>query len=116
MMTGGGEIVLVNLSFSDYNVGMRNRSNPEAQGDSAFEEDQATFSNPEANRHSGRGTPLSVIPRHHDESGVDLSLIRYVLQLSPIERLRMMERAARDTRKLNEYGRRSRRTSPDSDS
>jgi hypothetical protein len=41
-----------------------------------------------------------------DENGVDLSLLRYMLQLSPLERLQWMERAARDTQLLNEYGRR----------
>ena len=47
-------------------------------------------------------------------SGVDLTLIRALLRLTPLERLRRMERAARDTRKLNEYGRRHRqaRTGP----
>ena len=42
----------------------------------------------------------------YDESGVDLSLIRYVLQLSPLNRLKLMERRARETQALNEYGRR----------
>ena len=42
----------------------------------------------------------------YDESGVDLSLIRYVLQLSPLDRLKLMERRARETQVLNEYGRR----------
>jgi hypothetical protein len=43
-----------------------------------------------------------------DENGVDLSLIRYMLSLSPLERLRVMERHARDTLLLMEYGRRAR--------
>jgi hypothetical protein len=43
-----------------------------------------------------------------DENGVDLSLLRYMLRLSPLERLRVMERHARDTQLLNEYGRRAR--------
>jgi hypothetical protein len=42
------------------------------------------------------------------ESGVDVSLIRYMLSLSPLERLRVMERHARDTLLLMEYGRRAR--------
>jgi hypothetical protein len=42
-----------------------------------------------------------------DESGVDLSLLRYTLSLSPLERLRLMERHARDTQLLIEYGRRA---------
>jgi hypothetical protein len=43
-----------------------------------------------------------------DENGVDLSLLRYLLQLSPLERLRLMEQKARETKILNEYGRRHR--------
>jgi hypothetical protein len=42
------------------------------------------------------------------ENGVDVSLIRYMLSLSPLERLRAMERHARDTLLLMEYGRRAR--------
>lgn len=44
----------------------------------------------------------------HDENGVDLSLLRYLLKLSPNERLILMERHARDTRILYDYGRRHR--------
>jgi hypothetical protein len=44
----------------------------------------------------------------YDENGVDLSLLRWMLGLSPLERLQVMERAARDTQVLNEYGRRQR--------
>jgi hypothetical protein len=44
------------------------------------------------------------------ENGVDLSLIRYMLSLSPLERLLVMERHARDTLLLMEYGRRARET------
>jgi len=43
-----------------------------------------------------------------DENGVDISLIRYMLSLSPLERLRLMERHARDSQLLLEYGRRAR--------
>jgi len=43
-----------------------------------------------------------------DESGVDRSLLRYMLQLSPLERLKVMEQHARDTEALYEYGRRHR--------
>jgi hypothetical protein len=43
-----------------------------------------------------------------DASGVDVSLIRYMLSLSPLERLRVMERHAHDTLLLMEYGRRAR--------
>ncbi len=46
--------------------------------------------------------------RVYDENGVDLSLIRFVLTLSPLERLQYMERRARETRILNEYGRQHR--------
>jgi hypothetical protein len=44
----------------------------------------------------------------YDANGVDLSLLRYLLQLSPLERLTLMERHARDTQTLYEYGRRHR--------
>jgi hypothetical protein len=37
----------------------------------------------------------------YDENGVDVSLLRSLLALSPLERLRVMERHARDTRLLN---------------
>ena len=41
----------------------------------------------------------------YDENGVDLSLLRYMLSLSPLERLKVMEQHARDTETLHEYGR-----------
>ncbi len=44
----------------------------------------------------------------YDESGVDLSLLRYVLAMSPLERLVRMEERARDTLILYEYGRQHR--------
>jgi hypothetical protein len=44
----------------------------------------------------------------HDSAGVDLSLIVELLQLTPLERLLLMERAARDQAQLAEYGRRHR--------
>ena len=43
-----------------------------------------------------------------DISGVDVSLIRYMLSLSPLERLQLMEQHARDTLVLMDYGRRAR--------
>ena len=43
-----------------------------------------------------------------DENGVDLSLVHYMLSLSPLKRLQVMERHARDTFLLMEYGRRAR--------
>jgi hypothetical protein len=51
----------------------------------------------------------------YDENGVDLSLLRWMLRLSPLERLQVMERAARDTLILNEYGRRHREASSAAD-
>src|SRR5262245_17439509 len=47
----------------------------------------------------------------YDENGVDLSLLRYTLSLSPLERLQRMEKHARDTLILMEYGRRHRERS-----
>ena len=46
----------------------------------------------------------------YDSAGVDLSLLRYLLQLSPLERLRLMDQHARDSSLLEEYGRRRRET------
>ena len=46
----------------------------------------------------------------HDESGVDVSLLRYMLQLTPLERLKVMEKHARDMATLHEYGRKHRET------
>jgi hypothetical protein len=43
-----------------------------------------------------------------DENGVDLSLIRMNLRLTPAERLRRGDKARRDALRLLEYGRRSR--------
>ena len=43
-----------------------------------------------------------------DENGVDRSLLRQLLRLSPLERLIFMDRHARDTLTLLEYGRRHR--------
>ena len=48
----------------------------------------------------------------HDEAGVDLSLLRYMLRLSPLERLRVMEKHARDMATLHEYGRKHREAQP----
>ena len=56
-------------------------------------------------------TPRATTPADYgdyDDNGVDLSLIRYTLSLSPWERLVLMDRHARDTELLMEYGRRSR--------
>ena len=43
-----------------------------------------------------------------DENGVDLSMIRELLRLTPAERLRRADRARRDALRLLEYGRRHR--------
>jgi hypothetical protein len=50
-----------------------------------------------------------------DKNGVDLSLLRYTLSLTPLERLQLMEKNARETLLLNEYGRRARQTKPAAD-
>jgi hypothetical protein len=46
----------------------------------------------------------------YDKNGVDLSLIRYMLRMTPLERLIVMEQHARDNSTLLEYGRRHRET------
>ena len=48
----------------------------------------------------------------YDDNGVDVSLLRYMLSLSPLQRLTVMEKSARDTRILHEYGRRHREAKP----
>jgi len=50
----------------------------------------------------------------YDDQGVDLSLLRWTLSLTPLQRLEQMERAARDTRVLNELGERNRQARADS--
>ena len=45
-----------------------------------------------------------------DENGVDLSLIRYMLSLTPRERVLRMSAACRDAFRLYECGRRQRET------
>jgi hypothetical protein len=44
----------------------------------------------------------------YDENGVDVSLIRYMLSLSPLERVLRMEQRAKECWELYEYGRRHR--------
>jgi len=44
----------------------------------------------------------------YDSFGVDVSLLRWMLGLSPLERLVKMEQHARETQSLLEYGRRHR--------
>ncbi len=43
-----------------------------------------------------------------DENGIDLSLIRENLKLTPLERMVRAEEYAEDTLRLQEYGRRNR--------
>lgn len=50
-----------------------------------------------------------------DETGVDLTLLRWTLSMTPHERLLVMERAARDTLRLLEYGRQHREIQARSD-
>jgi hypothetical protein len=52
--------------------------------------------------------PLGPYFGEYNEAGVDLSLLRYMLSLSPLERLVRMEQHARDTLTLYEYGRKHR--------
>jgi hypothetical protein len=40
-----------------------------------------------------------------DENGVDLSLIRELLRMTPLERLRCMDKATTDALRLREYAR-----------
>jgi hypothetical protein len=51
----------------------------------------------------------------YDRNGVDISLLRVLLRLTPLERLSLMERHARDTRILNEYGRQHRKAATSRD-
>jgi len=54
-------------------------------------------------------TPEILYPSNPcDEYGVDITLIQQMLALSPEDRLRHMERCARETQQLMEYGRRHR--------
>ena len=46
----------------------------------------------------------------YDENGVDLSLLRWMLSMTPHERLLEMEKCARDTLELLEYGERYRKS------
>ena len=43
-----------------------------------------------------------------DDNGVDLSLIRELLKLSPLERVRRGDKAKKDALRLREHGRRER--------
>lgn len=75
---------------------------------------QESGSNPrESGRSDGRkeldGPPKSDFYGDYDDNGVDLSLLRYMLRLSPLERLKAMERHARDIQILYECGQRHRK-------
>lgn len=73
------------------------------------------------NHNRGRLRPAAACPPQsdyygeYDSNGVDLSLIRYMLRKTPLERLILMEQHARDTQVLFEYGRRHRETQTGSD-
>ena len=54
------------------------------------------------------GPPRGDYYGEYDENGVDVSLLRYMLTLSPLERLRLMDEHAQHTLILYEYGRRHR--------
>jgi hypothetical protein len=48
----------------------------------------------------------------YSESGVDISLIKYLLSLPPIERVLLMERRARETSWMREHARPCTKTRP----
>ncbi len=60
-------------------------------------------------------TPAVDFYGEYDDNGVDVSLLRYVLSLSPLQRLKVMEKSARDTRILHECGRKHREANPPQD-
>jgi hypothetical protein len=52
--------------------------------------------------------PIDLDYGEQDENGVDLTLIRYMLSLTPIQRLRMNDEAAQSALRLMEIGRQNR--------
>ena len=50
------------------------------------------------------GPPCRATHGEQDSNGVDISLLRYLLGLTPLERLVLMEGHARDTEVLHEHG------------
>ena len=50
-----------------------------------------------------------------DENGIDLSLIRENLRLTPLERIRKADTARRQALRLLEHGRRHRQDTPQTD-
>jgi len=61
-----------------------------------------------ADRSEVHAVPAQTGYGDQDENGVDLSLIRELLRLSPVDRVRRADRARRDTLRLLDYGRRQR--------
>jgi hypothetical protein len=54
------------------------------------------------------GAPGPLPNATYDDTGVDISLLRWILAHPPVERLLMMERHARDVMQLMDYGRQHR--------
>ena len=54
------------------------------------------------------GGPLTFPPGAYDEYGVDLTLIRWMLALTPLERLQQCQRAAQSLQELLEHTRANR--------
>ena len=52
--------------------------------------------------------PLGPFGGEYSESGVDISLIRHMLSMTPLERVIQMEQRARETLQLMEHVRKSR--------
>ena len=81
-------------------------------------DNSATNNSPPASRPLPTEDPITgIIPPppelrtnygEQDENGVDLSLIRYMLSLTPLERATLMGENARQAAILYEYGRRHR--------
>lgn len=62
-------------------------------------------------QHTGPASGQAGLPAQYDENGVDLSLIRMNMRLTPTERARRADRARRDALRLAESGRATRRQS-----
>lgn len=93
----------------NYNQGMAEKPpTPGPVPEEAGQCNQAPVPLPGAER---PGPPPVAFYGEYDEAGVDLSLLRYLLRLSPLDRLRLMEQHARETLLLYEYGRRQRERS-----
>ena len=90
-----------------YNDSMSQKQTPNPMESSS---DNLTATTPAAD---ALGKPLGPYFGEYDENGVDLSLLRYMLSLTPRERVLRLEKFARDTVKLMEYGRRHREAQSD---